>query len=69
MSEQTRAPSARALDCFIHAVSHLVDESGFTDGLEKGANLLSLISRVEPALGSLPDRTEYRYGDEQGRWG
>ncbi len=68
MREQTRAPSAQALDCFIHAVSHLIDEFGFTDGLEKGANLLSLISQVEPALGSLPDRTD-RYGDEKGRWG
>lgn len=64
MSEQTRAPSAQALDCFIHAVSHLIDEFGFTKGVKKGADLLSLISQIEPAVGVLPDRPEYRYGDE-----
>lgn len=64
MSEQARAPSAQALDCFIHAVSHLIDEFGFTEGVEKAANLLSLISQIEPAVGFLPDRPEYRYGDE-----
>lgn len=64
MSEQTRAPSAQALDCFIHAVSHLIDEFGFTKGVKKGTDLLSLISQIEPAAAFLPDRPEYRYGDE-----
>lgn len=67
MSEQARAPTAQALDCFIHAVSHLIDEFGFTGGVKKAATLLSLISQVEPALGSLPDRKEYPYEDERDR--
>ncbi len=67
MSEQARVPSAQAVDCFIHAVSHLIDEFGFTEGVEKGANLLSLISEVEPVVGFLPDRPEYRYRDENDR--
>lgn len=67
MSEQARAPSAQALDCFIHGLSHLIDEFGFTEGVEKGANLLSLISEVEPVVNFLPDRPEYRYRDENDR--
>lgn len=67
MREHTRAPSGQALDCFIHGVSHLIDEFGFAEGVKKGANLLSLISQVEPALGFLPDGTEYRYRDENDR--
>lgn len=63
MTEQSKAPSAQALDCFIHAVSHLIDEFGFTAGIEKGDNLLSLISQVEPAVGLPPDGLEYRYRD------
>lgn len=35
MSEQSKAPSAQALDCFIHAVSHLIDEFGFTEGIKR----------------------------------
>lgn len=67
MNEQTRAPSAQAVDCFIHAVSHLIDEFGFTEGVEKADNLLSLISQIEPAVGFLPDRSEFLYGDETNR--
>lgn len=58
MSEQARAPSAQALDCFIHGVSHLIDEFGFTEGTKKTVSLLSLISQVEPAVHSLPERPE-----------
>lgn len=58
MTEQSEAPSPQALDCFIHAVSHLIDEFGFTQGMKKAVDLLSLISQVEPAVGSHPDRPE-----------
>lgn len=67
MREQARAPSEQALDCFIHGLSHLIDEFGFAEGVEKGANLLSLINEVEPAVGFLHDRPEYRYRDENDR--
>ena len=67
MTEQSKAPSAQALDCFIHAVSHLIDEFGFTEGTKKAANLVSLISQVEPALGSLPELPDSRYGYENNR--
>ncbi len=67
MREQARAPSEQALDCFIHGLSHLIDEFGFAEGVEKGANLLSLISEVEPAVGFLPELPDSRYGDENDR--
>lgn len=49
-------------------VRRLLDLAGRESMIDEPAST-HRTSQVGPALGSLPDRTEYRYGDEQGHWG